>query len=119
MRPSCNFDIMELFKVNENLKFITQGNLPPLHPHDGYKRMIQLKLYGTEGCHLCDHALELITEATLAYANITFHYIDIIDDEELMNVYSLQIPVLTVADKTSLYWPFSANEITHLIESAQ
>ncbi|MCB5205731.1 glutaredoxin family protein [Methylovorus mays] len=110
---------MELFKVNENLKFITQGNLPPLHPHDGYKRMIQLKLYGTEGCHLCDHAFELITQATQPYDNITLHYIDIIEDEELMNAYGTKIPVLTVPDKTNLYWPFSIGEITQLIESAQ
>jgi len=68
---------------------------------------------------LCDDALELTTQATQPYANIRLQHIDIIEDEELMNAYSLKIPVLTVADKTSLFWPFSAEEITKLIESAQ
>ncbi|MCB4810227.1 glutaredoxin family protein [Methylovorus menthalis] len=119
MRASCNFVIMEVFKLNENLKFTGEGNLPLPHCYDWHKRMIQLKLYGTEGCHLCDQAFELVSQATQPYANITLHYIDIIEDEELMNAYSLKIPVLTMGNKASLSWPFSAGEITKLIESAQ
>jgi len=68
---------------------------------------------------LCDDALKLTTQATQPYANITLQYIDIIENEDLMNAYSLKIPVLTVAGKTSLSWPFSAGEITNLIESVQ
>jgi thiol-disulfide isomerase/thioredoxin len=81
--------------------------------------MIQLKLYGTEGCHLCDHASALIIEAAQAYSNMEVQYIDIIENDELMDAYSLSIPVLTLSDTNKLFWPFTIEEIKTFIESAQ
>ncbi|HWU33740.1 MAG TPA: glutaredoxin family protein [Methylovorus sp.] len=81
--------------------------------------MIQLKLYGTEGCHLCDQALELVHQAIAVRPNITLQYIDIVEDEGLMSTYALTIPVLSLEDQTSLFWPFSVKEITDLINGRQ
>jgi thiol-disulfide isomerase/thioredoxin len=81
--------------------------------------MIQLTLYGTEGCHLCDHASELIIRAAQTYSNIAVQYIDIIEDDELMATYGLSIPVLKLSDTISLCWPFTVEEIKTFIESTQ
>ena len=62
--------------------------------------MAQYILYSTWGCHLCEQAEALLTEAGLA-----FQVVDIIDDEQLLQQFRLHIPVLAGEDKL-LYWPF-------------
>lgn len=67
--------------------------------------MAQCTLYSTWGCHLCEQAETLLTEA-----DIKFQMIDIIDDEQLLQQFRLHIPVLAVGDKL-LYWPFDAASV--------
>lgn len=46
-------------------------------------------LYGTEGCHLCEDAEQLLLEAGLAFSKQ-----DIIEDPQLLQNYGVLIPVL-------------------------
>ena len=69
--------------------------------------MPDFTLLGTDHCHLCEEAESILRQAGLSYASV-----DIADDDDLMNTYSLRIPVLrrTHTGK-ELNWPFSLPEI--------
>ncbi len=64
-------------------------------------------LYGTSGCHLCDEAIALLE----AIGNVTWHEIDIADDDALLLRYGTRIPVLARSDGSEIGWPFGATEL--------
>ena len=72
-----------------------------------------LTLYGTKGCHLCDEAEILLTQAQMAVA---FHwqYIDIALDDNLVKKYGIRIPVLEKETGQLLNWPFSLLDVVEL-----
>ena len=73
---------------------------------------MKFKLYSSEGCHLCELALELCTPHIDA-SNIEI--IDIVEDEKLVVLYGIKIPVLErCTDNKVLYWPFSEAQIIEL-----
>jgi hypothetical protein len=64
-------------------------------------------LYGTESCHLCDEA-----EAVLREVGVAADYIDIADDDELLEKYGIRIPVLQRMDTgAELGWPFDSARV--------
>jgi len=67
----------------------------------------ELLLYGTSGCHLCDEAQELLK----ALGNVTWHEIDIADDDTLLARYATRIPVLARPDGSEIGWPFGKDEL--------
>jgi hypothetical protein len=70
-----------------------------------------LFLYGTSACHLCEEALALLVTLNQEM-QITCSEVDIIEDDDLMQRYSLKIPVLYESDsKIELCWPFSLSDI--------
>ncbi len=73
-----------------------------------------LKLYGTQGCHLCDEA-ELLLQKMAAARRIEWQYVDIALDDALFNRYGERIPVLVAADGRELGWPFSFLDILRLL----
>lgn len=78
---------------------------------------IQLHLYSTSYCHLCEEAKKLI--ATIADAHdIHWVSIEIADDAELLEEYGTQIPVLLRLDtNTAISWPFNMIDIQNLINN--
>ena len=70
----------------------------------------QWLLYGTKGCHLCDNAEQLLIQAQCVLP-ITWQYIDIALDENLVTKYGSKIPVLVNPEGHVLYWPFSLLDI--------
>lgn len=74
-----------------------------------------LILYGTSACHLCEQALAML-QPWLAQG-ITVSSVDISTDEVLFERYGWLIPVLRRGDgEAELNWPFSAAEISALLE---
>ena len=69
-----------------------------------------LVLLGTSGCHLCDRAEVLLTQAASARA-FTWRYHDIALEDALVSQYGERIPVLLLPDGRVLYWPFSLLDI--------
>jgi hypothetical protein len=60
------------------------------------------KLYSTKFCHLCEEAKDIIHQA-----GITATVIDIAQDNNLFEKYSMRIPVLQRIDNDAeLDWPF-------------
>ncbi|OIR08740.1 hypothetical protein GALL_91240 [mine drainage metagenome] len=73
---------------------------------------MEIKLYGTAFCHLCEQA-----EAVLREIGIEADYIDIADDDELLEKYGIRIPVLKRADTgAELGWPFDAVAVSCFLE---
>lgn len=80
--------------------------------------MIQVYLYGTAGCHLCDDAHKLLLGmAEQATKEFTLRKIDIVEDDQLMERYSFSIPVLKRSDtQAELNWPFEVSELTCFLQ---
>jgi len=72
--------------------------------------MINLSLYGTSGCHLCDEAYVLLNRLKSDFL-FTVQVIDIADDETLSETYGIRIPVLVNTQKSELSWPFNENDL--------
>ncbi len=68
-------------------------------------------LYGTSACHLCEEAEALLCQAIREGLAGDFLKVDISDSEDLMEHYSLRIPVLKRRDGVELGWPFGAAEL--------
>ena len=69
-------------------------------------------LYSSEGCHLCEDALTLCN-GVIAIDNI--NVIDIVEDEKLVELYGICIPVLEHIDSDKkLFWPFTKENIKEL-----
>ncbi|MFT6585906.1 MAG: hypothetical protein ACJAUY_002584 [Cognaticolwellia sp.] len=74
---------------------------------------VKFKLYGSEGCHLCEDALALCMAVMPAEE---LDVVDIIDDEKLLELYRISIPVLErVSDQEKLFWPFEQKQILELV----
>jgi glutaredoxin len=72
---------------------------------------MNLELYGTAFCHLCEQA-----ETVLREIGIEADYIDIADNDELLEKYGIRIPVLKRADTgTELGWPFDAEAVSRFL----
>lgn len=72
-----------------------------------------LRLYGTSACHLCEEATTLLRSLA---CEMELHWteIDIADEDQLMQLYGIKIPVLKREDSdTVLCWPFSKADILH------
>ena len=80
--------------------------------------MTELLLYGSSGCHLCEQAEEVLKPVLthineqlirggLEEAALVLKVVEITDFPELMERYSLRIPVIKCAAKADeLGWPF-------------
>ncbi len=73
----------------------------------------QLYLYSTSHCHLCELAHALVAEST---ENIALKVIDVADDDALLAIYGVRIPVLQRPDnKSELNWPFNVADILEFL----
>ena len=64
-------------------------------------------LYSTEGCHLCEMAIDLLKKTRLS---CPIEIIDIAFDECLFSRYGVTIPVLNY-EGNELYWPFDLQQL--------
>lgn len=74
---------------------------------------VKFHLYGTEGCHLCEDALAIcLAEMPVEQIKV----VDIIDDENLLALYRVSIPVLErLSDQEKLFWPFEHTQVLELL----
>lgn len=71
---------------------------------------MKLLLYGTRFCHLCEQA-----GAVLHAAGVTAEYIDIAEDQALLEQYGMRIPVVRRVDNgAELGWPFDVAALERL-----
>lgn len=71
---------------------------------------MQIQLLGTAGCHLCDVAERLVRKMAVRH-QIQLIKVDIALDDQLMDQYALQIPLLRTEDGQLLAWPFDEEHV--------
>ena len=79
---------------------------------------LKLYLYGTEGCHLCESAEELLCEIINSCNQLSIKKLDIIEDDELFKLYDIRIPVLRIQSSNQIFvldWPFNKKDIIDLV----
>jgi len=76
---------------------------------------VQLNLYSTTNCHLCEEAESLLSSLNNQYNFINTN-IEIAEDITLLVRYGLKIPVLKRVDNNQeICWPFTIDEIEKLL----
>lgn len=76
------------------------------------------EFFGTQGCHLCELAEQILVK--LITDNITIQFIDIAEETQYFDNYSLRIPVLrNIQTSAELNWPFSLDEARRFLASNQ
>lgn len=72
---------------------------------------MQLYLYSTTHCHLCEKAENLL-QAACSKLDLTWQSVEICDNSQLISLYETKIPVLKRTDTNEeLLWPFDAQQI--------
>jgi hypothetical protein len=78
---------------------------------------MRLLLLGTEGCHLCEEAQEIIFACMNEIApDFQIESIDIAEHPEWQSEYAIKIPVLLEpASRRELGWPFDYAQAIHFL----
>jgi glutaredoxin len=63
----------------------------------------RITLIGRPGCHLCDDAREII-ERVAADSGTEWEELSVLDDEDLLDRYAEQIPVVLVDGEQHTFW---------------
>jgi hypothetical protein len=79
--------------------------------------VIEITLYTTVGCHLCELAQQQLRQ--LNSEQFTLHTIDIALDDTLVKQYGTLIPVIALPNQTTLVWPFEFHDIQALLNSVR
>lgn len=75
----------------------------------------RLILYGTDACHLCELAEELLNGAIAAGLPAAYDKVDISQSELLFERYGVRIPVLRRGDGAELGWPFDRAQLRQFV----
>ncbi len=74
--------------------------------------MDKYTLYHTEGCHLCEQALALLS-VQLRSEQIILR--DIVEEHHLVEKYQFTIPVVANKNNQELGWPFDEQKLKEFI----
>lgn len=79
--------------------------------------MLKLWLYSTDACHLCELAKVQIELWSAQYGEkVEFEEVDIANDDALMALYGVRIPVITIEPcSEGLGWPFDVHAINAFV----
>lgn len=76
---------------------------------------VPLVLYGTDACHLCDLAEQMLQHRAVGTAPLVYQKSDISLSDDLFERYGLRIPVLRHASGKELDWPFSEVQLDEFV----
>ncbi|CAA0111171.1 Uncharacterised protein [BD1-7 clade bacterium] len=80
--------------------------------------MQSIILYHTVGCHLCEDA-EVVLSSFRKAGVIDVTLVDIADDDALVDLYGIRIPVIRKADAPTeegeLGWPFDHDKVNEFL----
>lgn len=72
-------------------------------------------LYTTLGCHLCDDA-EALLQPLFKHLNLVYSKKDIADNDSLVDLYGIRIPVLQhIPTGAELGWPFDSEVLQQFL----
>jgi predicted DCC family thiol-disulfide oxidoreductase YuxK len=74
----------------------------------------KITLISGPNCHLCEQAKEMLYPL-LEANNIQLNELNVKDDAALFEQYGLRIPVVVFADGSEKGWPFTAAQISRMV----
>ena len=74
----------------------------------------KITLISGPNCHLCEQAREILCPL-LEANNIQLNELNVKDDVALFEQYGLRIPVVVFADGSEKGWPFTAAQISRMV----
>lgn len=74
------------------------------------RKVMDVILYTTAGCHLCNLANELLLAIPPHY-KLQIIATEIGDDDDLVDRYGIRIPVVQFTDGSEIAWPFKQVDI--------
>ena len=77
---------------------------------------MRLVIYSKIDCHLCDEMKTIVRRVTGCRADVTVEEIDIAGDRALMDLYGLEIPVLTLDGRKIAKYRISESELTKILD---
>ena len=77
---------------------------------------MNVTLFTTLGCHLCDEALHMLRELQASEKNMEIVEVEIADSDTLREKYGIRIPVVGVSED-EIGWPFSIDELKTFLKS--
>ena len=82
---------------------------------------MNVQLFTTVGCHLCDDALSLLNRyQRLERLCIEIEKVEISGSDNLVAAYGIRIPVVKKSTgELELGWPFDLEELSRFLEHAQ
>ncbi len=79
---------------------------------------MKVRLFTTQGCHLCEQALHLLRRLQAQDLPLEIELVEIADSALLMEQYGSRIPVIRVTDRSDdLGWPFDATQVRHFLDN--
>ena len=78
---------------------------------------MNIRLYTTLGCHLCDEAMSMVHLLHGQGIDIVLEEIEISDSDSLIKRYGIRVPVIAREDDEEIDWPFSANELVSFLNT--
>ena len=82
-------------------------------------REIVLTLIGKPGCHLCDDAEVAVRSVLDDFSDsVSLQEVNILDDSELFDKYSEQIPVLLINGQIHNYWRIDTERLREALAKA-
>jgi len=82
-------------------------------------REIVLTLIGKPGCHLCDDAEVAVQSVLDDFSGVvSLQKVNILDDSELFDKYSEQIPVLLINGQIHNYWRIDTERLREALAKA-
>lgn len=76
-------------------------------------------LYSTQGCHLCDEAEQLLVNLREVVPGLAWDVVDIADDDALFERYGWSIPVVADGAGRELSWPFDTAALRAFVDGAR
>ena len=77
---------------------------------------MRIQIFSTDGCSLCDKVIDKLFDLSIDHG-LEIYVTDVSLDEELINRYGADIPVIKISEKI-LRSPFSDAELLTLIEQS-
>jgi len=78
---------------------------------------MRLTIYSKPDCHLCDDMKSIVRRAVAGRRDIQIEEVDISGNEDLLNLYGLEIPVLLIDGTKSAKYRISEGALRRMLEA--
>lgn len=82
----------------------------------GSETPVRLTLLSRPGCHLCDAARDVVAQVVAEFPAVAVEELSITDDDELLDRYAEEIPVVLIDDRVHTIWRVDPDRLRRALE---